>query len=387
MYKLPFPLCLFFTCILLISSRLAQVQAAPPPLHAEAAILLDAKTGQVLYEKNSRSQKAPASTTKIMTAILAIESGKLDEETVISRRAAATPGSSMHLYAGQKISLRELLTGLLLRSGNDAAVAIAEHLSGSVPEFSRRMNEKAAAIGAVNSHFVNPHGLTHPDHYVTAYDLAIITRYALTNPIFAELVRTKETQIDWIDQRGRESDQLLHNTNRLLWMLAEADGVKTGTTGAAGPCLVASATRGNQKLIAVILHDHSRWQDAASLLRYGLHEFALFDYAASGETVASIAVENGPVQDVNGRVNDNAGLSLLRTDLPLASVECQIPDKIKAPVYRGQKIGEIVFFIAEKPVKRVDIVAETDIPAQTAEQKILFQLLSVYRHLSRWGAL
>lgn len=135
---------------------------------------------------------APASTTKIMTAIIAIESGRLDETVSVSANAASTGGSSLNLYPGQNITLRELVTGLLLRSGNDAAVAIAEHLAGSVAAFVEIMNKKAASIGAVNTHFSNPHGLTAPNHLSTAFDLAWIARYALTNPMFAEVVSTKE---------------------------------------------------------------------------------------------------------------------------------------------------------------------------------------------------
>ncbi|MCE5286252.1 MAG: D-alanyl-D-alanine carboxypeptidase, partial [Pelosinus sp.] len=246
---------LFF---LLLFPLYTSAAAKPPAIDAQAAILLDAKTGQILYNKNMNARLAPASTTKILTAIIAIESGRLDDTVKISARSAGTGGSSMHLYAGQLITLRELVTGLLLRSGNDAAVAIAEYLAGSTDEFVNIMNQKAHLIGAYNSQFKNPNGLSAAGHYSTAFDLACLARYALLDPTFAAIVNTKETTIEWLDRRGHGTDKALRNTNKLLWMLADADGVKTGTTGEAGPCLVSSATRGNQKLIAVVLHDHAR---------------------------------------------------------------------------------------------------------------------------------
>jgi D-alanyl-D-alanine carboxypeptidase (penicillin-binding protein 5/6) len=361
--------------------------ANPPQLQAEAAILLDAKTGQILYEKNIHQRRAPASTTKVLTALLAIESGRLDEITTVSIHAASTPGSTLHLYAGQQISLRELLTGLLLRSGNDAAVAIAEHLAGSVNAFADLMNQKAYLIGARESHFVNPHGLSRPNHYTTAYDLAIITRYALQNSTFAELVSTKETQIEWLDRQGHEQDRFLRNTNKLLWMFEEADGVKTGTTGLAGPCLVSSATRDNQKLIAVVLHDPSRWFDSMKLLKYGFDTFDLIDYAAVNDVVANVAVDNGLTDRLDALASSPASLVVTATDGTAVTVECNVPETIKAPIYRGQKIGEIVFFVHDQAVKTVDVVAAQDVSEKTVEHLLFEQLLRTYRLFSRWGTM
>lgn len=384
MFKRLIPL---LSLLMITCSSPAIALANPPQLQAESAILLDAKTGQILYGKSIHQRRAPASTTKVLTALLAIESGRLDEITTVSIHAASTPGSTLHLYAGQQISLRELLTGLLLRSGNDAAVAIAEHLAGSVNAFADLMNEKAYLIGARESHFVNPHGLSRPNHYTTAYDLAIITRYALQNSTFAELVSTKETQIEWFDRQGHEQDRFLRNTNKLLWMFEEADGVKTGTTGIAGPCLVSSATRDNQKLIAVVLHDASRWLDSMKLLKYGFDTFDLIDYAAANDVVATVAVDKGMSDRLDAIASLPASLVVTATDSSAVTVECNVPETIKAPIYRGQKIGEIVFFIHDQAVKTVDVVAAQDVSEKTVEHLLLEQLLRTYRLFSRWGTM
>lgn len=380
-YKVILLFCLLFGFLTPIASS----SSSPPKIEAQAAILIDAKTGQILYEKNSHVRNAPASTTKVLTAIIAIESGQLDEEVKISSRAANTAGSSMHLSTGQLISMRELVIGLLLRSGNDAAVAIAEHLAGSVESFVTLMNYKAQLLDATNSHFANPHGLTAVNHYSTAFDLAWIARYALTNPIFSTIVNTKETNIEWLDRRGKEHDQSLKNTNKLLWLLEEADGVKTGTTNQAGPCLISSATRGNQKLIAVVLHDHSRWYDSMQLLKYGFDAFELYEYANKDDVVGSIPVEGGLGPIIDAVISNNASLVVPTADYEHVTIAVNLPEKIKAPVYQGQKIGEIVFFVRQQAVKTVDITSAQTIDESTHSKTLLHYLLRTFRLLSNWG--
>ncbi|MBP2627411.1 MAG: Serine-type D-Ala-D-Ala carboxypeptidase [Firmicutes bacterium] len=377
---------LFILCLLLwLPTQIAT--SAPPKISAESAILIDAKTGTILYEKNSRTRRAPASTTKVLTAIIAIESGHLDDEVTVSLRAAGTAGSSMHLNPGQRILLRELVTGLLLRSGNDAAVAIAEHLAGSVENFVSIMNHKAALLGALESHFANPHGLTAPLHYSTAFDLAWITKYALTSPIFATIVNTRETNIDWLDRRGKEHDQNLRNTNKLLWLLEEVDGVKTGTTNQAGPCLISSATRGNQQLISVVLHDHSRWNDSMQLLNFGFATYELYEYANKDDIICAIPIEKGLSSMVDAVVDSQASLVVKADDYQYITVAVDLPEKIKAPVYQGQKIGEIVFFVRELPVKTVNINASQTIDEHTNTRTFLHYLLRTFHRLANWGVL
>ncbi len=376
----------FWMIILMLLFNICCAQPiSVPKIKADSAILVDYKTGDVLYEKNMHKRRAPASTTKIMTAILAIESGKLDDTVRISAHAAATGGSSMYLSAGQVITLHELLSGLLLRSGNDAAVAIAEYLGGTTESFVRMMNEKADLLGAYNTHFCNPHGLSAVNHYSTAYDLAIITRYALSQPLFAQIVSTKHTTINWLDRKGNAKDQDLKNTNKLLWMLPEADGVKTGTTSQAGQCLVSSATFFNQKLIAVVLHDSARWHDSMQLLKFGFDNFNLYVFREANDILQTIQVDNGYAPYVNAIVANTSAIVVPSQDCGQVTVEVELPDKIEAPVYQGQKIGEVIFKIRNHPVKTVDIVAGQEIMERTVSRSILYEVIRSIKYLSRWG--
>lgn len=238
----------------------------PPDLSAEAALLADETTGQVLLEKNARQRRAVASTTKIMTALVVLERARLDEQVVVSPAAAYTGGNMVGLAPGERLSVWSLLHGLLLNSGNDAATALAEHVAGSVSAFAELMNAKVQVLGMADTHFVNPHGLDAEGHYSTAYDLWLLTREAMRNPVFREIV-TKST---WT-----EGTRTYVNLNQLLLRYPGADGVKTGTSDAAGECLVASATRRGHRLVAVVLHSQDRYADAAALLDYG---FAAYDW-------------------------------------------------------------------------------------------------------------
>ncbi len=370
---------------MLLITNFAFCKPAPPTISASGAVLIDAKTGQILFEKNAYEQLPPASTTKIMTAILAIESNRLEENATISAKAANTSGSSMYLEKGQIITLHELLTGLMLRSGNDSAIAIAEFISGSVDDFVVLMNEKAKELGAYHTHFQNPNGLPTPNHYSSAYDLAWITRYAMNNPIFAEIVNTKHTNVDWKDSRGYNHEQNLKNTNKLLWMLAEADGVKTGTTTEAGPCLVASATKKNQRLIAVILHDKSRWQNSQNLLQWGFDNYELFEYANSGAFIDSVAVEGGFGENVDAILSSDAAMVVEEAKKGSVTVDIDIPDKIKAPVYQGQKIGELKLLVDNNVVKKVDLLAQSSVEEKTFVRVIFNKLTALFKIFSNWG--
>ncbi|WP_455577753.1 D-alanyl-D-alanine carboxypeptidase family protein [Anaerosinus sp.] len=367
-----------------------EVIAKPAQLeiNAAGAILIDAKTGQVLYEKNSNKQLAPASTTKIMTAILAIESNRLDEKTTISKNAASVQGSTMHLQEGQLISLRELVTGLMMRSGNDAAIAIAEFLSGSVDKFIVEMNKKAREIGAIHTKFQNPHGLPTKDHYSTAYDLAWIARYAMNNPTFAEIVSTRNTSIDWEDSAGNEHEQNLKNTNKLLWMLDEADGIKTGTTNEAGPCLVSSATKDDQRLIAVTLNDKNRWEDSQKLLNWGFETFDLYEYPIEEELsneINRIAVEYGIDTTVKLEASEEPFVVIPKGKRENLIVKTNVPKKINAPVYQGQKIGEVHFIMNDKTLRTIDLVAANNVEERTLANFLLNYLTTIFKLFSSWG--
>ncbi len=246
----------------------------PEALGAASAILVDAASGDVLHAHAARERRAPASLTKVMTAVVVLERAELSDQVVVGPRVREAGGHTLGLRPGHRLSVQDLLSALLVLSANDAAVALAEHVGGSVDEFAALMNAKAQVLGMRDTHFRNPHGLDAPDHYSTAYDLAALTRYALQSPAFAQIVRTRQTMITLkapARRRGRaiKAVRVLRSHNRLLTAFAGADGVKTGFTSEAGRCLVASAQREGRRLIAVLLNDPRRWQDAASLLEHG----------------------------------------------------------------------------------------------------------------------
>ena len=265
-FLISFYFVLILSCFINFCSNNAWA-TSDPTITAAAAVAIDAETGVILYQKDAFKLKAPASTTKILTAILAIESGRLDELVTVSKRAAAVGESSIHLRTNDQLTLRELVHGALIKSGNDACVAIAEHLSPTEEEFVGMMNFKARLIGAYNTTFYNTNGLPHRYHLTTAYDLALIARYALQNPVFSKIVVTKEYTLHWTNPRR---SAYIRNTNKLLWTLPGATGVKTGTTNQAGNCLVASAMNNGHHIIAVVLNSRNRYGDAQKLLEYGM---------------------------------------------------------------------------------------------------------------------
>lgn len=258
-------------CLLLFFAAIMPGQAAAAPtVQAESAVLLDVDTKRVLYEKNADEPKPIASITKIMTAILAIEYGRLDDLVVVSPKASRMEGSSIYLRPGEQVTLETLLYGLMLRSGNDAAVAIAEHIAGSEENFVKLMNMKAWELGMNRTQFANPHGLDAEGHYSTARDMALLSAYALKNPVFQEIVKTKVKRVSWPGEQWMRS---WANKNKMLQFYDGADGVKTGYTKKAGRTLVSSATRGRQQLVVVTLNDPDDWRDHMRLLDYGFSQY------------------------------------------------------------------------------------------------------------------
>ena len=333
-----------------------------PPVYAAAAILIEAKSGAVLFAKNADQRRAPASTTKMMTAIVALEKGNLDQIVRVSPRAAGTPGSSIYLRAGERISIRELLKGMMLQSGNDGSMAVAEGISGRMESFVALMNSKAKEIGALNTNFQNPHGLRAPSHYTTALDLALIARYGLAMPQFAGLVKQKTAIVNW-DEQSRELG--VSNTNRLLWSLEGADGVKTGTTNEAGHCLVASATRDGKQLIAVVLNSGSRWNDCSKLLEYGFREFSIAKIATHQDPICQLPVKNGrssiiklyPRRDLSAVIK-KGNESMLSNAIEIFS------SSVTAPLKPGEALGRIGYRYQGNMVEWVDLINHDPVPVR-----------------------
>ncbi|MGE5559506.1 MAG: D-alanyl-D-alanine carboxypeptidase family protein [Chloroflexota bacterium] len=355
-----------------------------PRVTADAAILMDWRTGAVVWEKNAYERRAPASTTKIMSGLLVAELGRPNDIVTVSRHAALTPGSTAGLKPGDRYTLDEILHGMLLHSGNDACVAAAEHLAGSEAEFVALMNAKAREIGALATNFVNPHGLTAVGHYSTAYDLAVMARFALRNPLFARVVATQERHIR-PELDGVARDILLHNTNRLLWSFDGADGVKTGTTGAAGKCLVASATRDGRRLLAVVLHSSDRWGDAARLLAYGFEAFTTVEFARAGQVVRTVPVQGGMAR----RVALVAERDLVATVPKGSETELELRvEAVSRPVAgfaTGAVLGRATILQGQRNLLTVNLVAGRDVPRRTLTRVILAWLAPLLRWQGRHG--
>lgn len=328
--------------------------AAAPQLNATAAAVIDMNSGRILYEKNARVRKAMASTTKIMTAIVAIENADLEEEVTVSKRAAEVRGSVINLRAGEKLKMEELLYGLMLNSGNDAAVAIAEHVGGSVEEFCEMMNRKAVSLGAVNTHFTSPHGLDMPEHYTTALELANITAYALRNPIFNSLVSKKQMNI---------TNRSLYNTNELLDAYPGVDGVKTGYTGQAGRCLVTSATKNQMRIITVVLGSPTRTaraQSSTNLLNYAFKNYQLNTLSLKDEHIDSITVNKGINPKLYVDVKDNVKMPLREDERKKLQEKITLPREVEAPVKKGQELGTITWELDGQELCRSTLIASAD---------------------------
>lgn len=338
------------------------VQAAAPRISAGAAVLMDVTTGQLYFTKNAARRAEPASLTKLMTAVVAVENGRLDDVvTITGRSSSVEEGSIIDLRKGEKITLEELLKAALVTSANDSTVAIAEHVGGSHDRFVHMMNAKAAALGMFGTRYINTNGYHHPNHYTTAFDLAVLTRYALGIPKVNELVQTRETTVHWVEPQEREVK--IFNSNRLLTSGYEGiDGVKTGTTPMAGNCLIASATREGRRLIAVALNCYDRYQDCAALLNYGFEVVKPVNVAVAGDKVTQASVTGGVQSEVEVVAGDTLVVRINPDFLPKLEQHLEVQENIKAPLKKGQLLGEAVYTMDGREVGRVNLVAAADVP-------------------------
>ena len=322
------------------------VRTAAIGTSAAAAILVDADSGRVLYEQNADARMRIASTTKILTALVAVQDGDLRELVTVGPAAAGTEGSSMYLKTGERLRLETLLYGLLLSSGNDAAVAIAEHVSGSVPAFVDRMNETARRLGMTHSSFANPNGLDHENHYSTARDMALLARAAVRNETLLRIASTKTVTVG-----GRT----MTNHNKLLSRVEGCIGLKTGYTRAAGRTLVSCAERNGRRLIAVTLQDGNDWLDHQALYAYGFSEWPLQSGVAAGEPVGTVPIAGGSRREA--KLLAGASFSWpLRTGESLER-SLVLPTPLRAPLKAGTAVGEVVFTLSGAEVGRVPLLA------------------------------
>ena len=347
------------------AALLAAALALPcKAISAQNAILMDAQTGRVLYEKNTDKQSLIASTTKIMTALVICEQTNVLDRVRIPQEAVGIEGSSMYLKAGEILTVQDLLYGLMLHSGNDAAVALAIYCGGTVEGFAELMNDKAHRLGMHNTHFVNPNGLDSPGHYSTARDMAVLASYAMENPIFAKTVSTKNITV---------GDRVLRNHNKLLWLLDGADGVKTGFTKAAGRILVSSCTRQGRRLIAVTMNDRNDWADHQQMLENGFSNYTVRQIIRSGDCLGTIPVISGEEGYV--RLLATADFSYALTSDEEPRIVLSQPGFAYAPVVQGQEAGFAYVCLNGKTVGKIPLVYGQTVETETINESSLWDKL------------
>lgn len=362
--------------ILFLTSLTSFSFADAPDISAESAILIDAESGTVLYEKNSNQKMYPASTTKILTGIIAIENGNFDQKVVVDDESPyEVYGSHIALEPGEILTMDELIHSLLIESANDSALVIAKHISGSVEEFAKLMNNKAKEIGAVNSNFVNPNGLPDENHTTTAYDLAMIARYAMKNPTFENIVSSYTYSIEPTNKKTetrylKSNNKLLYSTEKInvngqnvTIKYEGADGIKTGYTDEAGQCLVSSATRNGQRFIAVVLHasGNNTFIDTHKLLNYGFENFSSEKVAFKNEFIKNIDVENGDISIAVGIVDQDLYALIPKGKENEVKRNVNLPNKIKAPITEGQVLGNIEYTLDDKSIGAVNIISAIEV--------------------------
>ena len=358
-------------------------------LDGQASILMDYDTKEILYEKNIDMQLYPASTTKIMTGILAIENGNLNDIVTVDQESVnLTEGSHIALEPGEKLTLEQLLYALLVQSANDAAYVIAKHISGSHEAFTRLMNEKAKELGAINTNFVNPNGLHEEGHVTTAHDLALIAQYAMNNETFRKFVNTVTYTIE--PTNIKTEARYLKNTNKLLFgnetinldgkyipaKYEGASGVKTGTTSHAQSCLVSFAERNGQRLIAVVLkaNGNNVYSDTHKLLNYGFTNYSNSIIGYKNEFVDNIRVENGIQGFVAGIIDNDFIYPLSAESINKIEEKITLRENLAAPISKDEILGTKEYFLEGRLIGKSNIISTMDIeldPATTLSHKIL----------------
>ena len=363
-----------------------------PDVNSRACVVIDRKTNSVLFGKNENSKKKMASTTKIMTATIIIEKCNLSDTIEISKKAAGTGGSRLGLKTGDKITVLDLLYGLMLRSGNDAAVALAEYTGGDINGFAELMNAKALELGLTNTHFETPHGLDSNEHYTTAYELALLSNYALNNPTFAKIVGTKNYTITI-----NGSPKALSNTNELLGNMEGVYGIKTGFTNGANRCLVTACKRNNIDIICVVLGADTkkfRTIDSIKLINYVFNNFVVYDLESfvnknfedwKKDNLNTFIINKGLSQDVLLNI-ENLYISKvpIRKDLINSfemKVECQ--KYFKAPVKGNSAIGNIVISNSGKEIAKCNISIMNNIDKKNSSYYFIYLLKNISNIIQR----
>lgn len=355
---IPVLLCCFFL------ASIFPCQTRAVSTSASSAVLMDADSGRVLYAQNETARMRIASTTKIMTALVAIENGALSDVVTVKREATLTEGTSMYLREGEQLTLETLLYGLLLSSGNDAALVIADAVGGGVKPFVKMMNDRAMELGMTGTSFANPNGLDDDNHYSTALDMAKLACAAMENETLARIASTRSVTIG-----GRT----MTNHNKLLGYVDGCIGLKTGYTKAAGRTLVSCAERGGQRLVAVTLQDGNDWADHQSLYDYGFSAYPAKTAVTLGQTVAQIPVSGAETASVPLAAAGTVRWPVAEGEV--LSVETQLPEKLIAPVKAGTAVGEAVVLLNGREVARVPLLCAAPVLPAIPESMSLFHRL------------
>lgn len=333
-------------------------------ISAKSAVLMDCTTNRILYSKDIDRQSLIASTTKIMTALIVCEQCNVLDRMKIPKEAVGIEGSSLYLKEGEILTIQELLYGMMLHSGNDAAVALAIYCGGTVEGFVQLMNDKAHALGLNNTHFENPNGLDGSQHYSTARDLSVLTAYAMQNPIFRKIVATKTIKI---------GARHLRNHNKLLWSVEGADGVKTGYTKAAGRILVSSATRQNRHLVAVTICAPNDWQDHNALYDEGFAQYKIQEIISKDSVLGTVEVAGGMCNSVELIAKDSYSYALREDEVPTVSLPS--PGFVYAPVAYGQDAGFAQIFLGKQRIGTVSLMFGNTVEQEVQSQQRKWQRL------------
>lgn len=327
----------FFSTVLIIATVIACVTITPTANadSASGSIVMEVNSGRVLYSENEDKRLPMASTTKILTALVVLEHCALSDIVKVPREGVGIEGSSIYLKEGDDRTVEELLFGLMLRSGNDAAVTLALHTAGSIESFSALMNERAREIGAINSNFVNPHGLHDDAHFTTAYDLALISCEAMKNFDFKRIVSSRSAKFE---------ERVYYNKNKMLSSYDGATGIKTGYTKRAGRCLVSSSSRNGMEVVCVTLNCYQMWEQSKALMDQAHNTYKMYDLL-SGFNGTAVDVEGGICEKVEVDCVDSAVYPLKNEEINKISYEIDLVERLKAPVKIGEKSGKINVFV------------------------------------------
>lgn len=342
-------------CVLLPQGKALSL-AEMPAVSARSAVLLEASTGKLLCAKNAHERLPMASTTKIMTAIVALENCALEENVKVSAQAYGTEGSSMYLELGEVLSMEDLLYGLMIASGNDAAVAIAEHAGGSVEGFAAMMNDKAAQLGLANTHFVTPNGLHDEAHYTTAYELALTAAYAMQNETFRSIVATR----DYTTKTGNKT-RTLHAKNKTLYLYEGGNGVKTGYTSLAGRCLVFSAEREGMQLVGAVLKSGDTYGDAFALLDYGFSQYEMYPVLRAGDTVRYARLRGAQKNTLALLAQRDIMIPVEKGALPNCRIRLSGEGEMEAPIEAGDGCGSVQIWENGRMLAQSGLVAASSV--------------------------